>query len=111
MQPVTLFALLCIPMRLFIAWYSTRVPNLQLYGLVLLAIALSFLYLYFTGGRMQAPEAGGATWWAQYRLIIGALYLVAAIFALQGKRSLVKYPLLMDVALGVFLSARRYLNA
>jgi len=103
MNSVLLFLFACIPARLLIAWYSTKVPNLTLYGVVLLAVALSFLYLYFTNGRLQAPEAGGATWWSSYRLIIGLLYLAAAVYALQGKRSLVKYPLLIDVAFGLVI--------
>ena len=107
-KSILLFLLACIPARLLLAWYSTKVPNLMLFGLVLLAVSLSFLYLYFTGGRLQAPEAGGVTWWANYRLIIGLLYLTAAIYAIQGKRDLVKVPLLMDVALGLFLFYKRH---
>ena len=110
MNSILLFLFACIPARLFLAWYSTKVQNLTLYGLVLLGIALSFLYLYFTSSRLQAPEAGGATWWASYRLIIGLLYLAAAIYSLQGHRDLVKYPLLLDVAFGMFLFYKKRLE-
>jgi hypothetical protein len=108
MNSILLFLFACIPARLLLAWYSTKVPNLTIFGVILLAMALSFLYLYFTGSRLQAPEAGGTTWWANHRLIIGLLYLAAAIYAIQGKRDLVKYPLLIDVAFGLVLFYMRH---
>jgi len=102
-SPVLLFSLVCIPTRLLLALYSDRIPPV-----VFLLIGLSFVYLYFTNGRLSAPEAGGKTWWAQYRIIIGLLYLTAALYGFQGKMDLVKYPLLVDVAFGIFLTVRRY---
>lgn len=108
MNSILLFLFACIPARLLLAWYSTKVPNLTIFGLLLLLMALSFLYLYFTNSRLQAPEAGGATWWANYRLIIGLLYLAAAVYALQGKRDLVKYPLLIDVLFGLYIFYKRH---
>jgi hypothetical protein len=68
-------------------------------GLVLLFQALGFLYLYFTNTRLDAPEAGGHTWWASLRLLHGMLYLCAAIYASQGKQAWV--PLLIDVGVGL----------
>jgi xanthine/uracil permease len=108
MNSILLFLFACIPARLLLAWYSTKIPSLTLYGAVMLVMSLSFLYLYFTGSRLQAPEAGGATWWANYRLIIGLLYLAAAIYSFQGKRDLVKYPLLLDIVFGLFLFYKRH---
>ena len=101
-----LFLLACIPSRLLLAWASTKIPKkyLILFGLVLLTMALSFLWLYFTGGRLSAPEAGGKTWWAQYRLIIGLLYMAAAIYALQGRQELVWIPIIIDLVFGVILT-------
>jgi len=64
-------------------------------------MGLSFILIYFTNSRLNAPEAGGKTWWAQYRLIIGALYIAAAIYAFQGKRNLVVLPLAMDIIFGL----------
>jgi xanthine/uracil permease len=79
-------------------------PDLLVYhGVLLLAISLSFLWLYFTNGRMNAPEAGGFTWWSKYRLIHGMLYLTAAIYAFQ-KNNLAYIPLLIDVILGFILA-------
>lgn len=108
MNSIILFLFACIPARLLLAWYSTKVPNLTIFGVLLLLMALSFLYLYFTKSRLQAPEAGGATWWANYRLIIGLLYLAAAVYALQGKRDLVKYPIIIDVLFGLYIFYKRH---
>ena len=41
-------------------------------------------YLYFTNTRLNAPEGGGVTWWAKYRLIHAMLYITAAIYIAQG---------------------------
>jgi len=110
MNSILLFLLACIPARLLLAWSSTKVPPkyLSIFGALLLAMALSFLYLYFTGGRSQAPEAGGVTWWAHFRLIIGLLYLAAAIYAFQGKRNLIWIPLVMDVVFGLIIFYLRH---
>lgn len=101
-RSIVLFLLACVPIRLLLVWGSTKVPLVPL-AIVLLVMSLSFLYLYFTNGRQQAPEAGGVTWWANYRLIIGLLYLAAAIYAFQGRRDLVWIPLLIDVMFGIVL--------
>lgn len=100
----------CIPLRLFIAWSSTKIPirYLPFFATALLSVAIGFLYLYFTGGRMQAPEAGGATWWAPYRLIIGLLWLAAAIYAFLGRTDLVWIPLIIDVLFGLVIFYRRH---
>lgn len=98
-----LFIFGCIPVRIFLAYISTKVPNLPLFGCLLLAISLSFLILYFTNTRLHAPEAGGTTWWHKFRIIHGMLYLTAAIYAFQGKQDLVWIPLAIDVILGLVL--------
>jgi hypothetical protein len=110
MNSVALFLLLCIPARLLIAWGAAKVPGkyMMMYALGLLAIALGFLYLYFTKGRQMAPEAGGATWWASYRLIIGLLYLAAAIYLFQGKQDVAWIPLVIDVMLGLVIFSKKH---
>jgi hypothetical protein len=99
------FILLCIPARLLIAWGSKNVPKeyLKLYSLGLLGIAFSFLYLFFTNGRLIAPEAGGNVWWKDYRLIIGTLYLISAVYGFKGRQDLIWIPLIMDLFLGILL--------
>ena len=96
-----LFLLGCIPARLLLVYLSTKIPNDKLFGFLLLSISISFLYLYFTNGRMNAPEAGGTTWWSPLRLVHGLLYLAAAIYSFQGK-NIVWVPLLIDVIFGFF---------
>jgi len=111
MNSVALFIFACIPMRLFLAWVSTKIPSryLGIFATILLMMSLSFLYLYFTNGRTMAPEAGGVTWWANYRLIIGLLYLAAAIYAFQRRRDLIWIPLLIDVIFGMIIFAKKHI--
>ncbi len=101
--------MLCIPARLLIAWGAANVPSkyMMLYAIALLAIAIGFLYLYFTNGRQMAPEAGGVTWWANYRLIIGLLYLASAVYLFQGKQDVAWIPLVIDVLFGLGLYTQR----
>lgn len=104
------FLLLCIPARILLALASQVVPDkyLSLYGLLLLAIGISFMVLFFTNSRLNAPEAGGKTWWAPYRPIIGSFYILAAFFAFQGRRDLVLVPLAMDLIFGIIIVSLRY---
>lgn len=110
MNSIALFLGLCIPSRLFIAWLSTRLPLylMPFFATALLLVALAFFYLYFSNSRLQAPEANGTTWWASYRLLIGALWFTAAIYAFQRRRDLVWIPLVMDVALGLAIFYQRH---
>lgn len=110
MSPLA-FILGCIPVRLFLAYISTTsYVNLDLFGGVLLAISLGFIWLYFTGKRMDAPEAGGKTWWSDYRVIHGLFYLMAAIYAFQHRQDLIWIPLVMDVIFGIVLFFIKRLN-
>jgi len=97
-----LFLLACIPARLIVAFLPLYIdPSyLPYYGLLLLLPTLGFLYLYFTNLRLNAIEGGGHTWWADYRLLHGILYLCASIYALQEK-ILAWVPLTIDVVLGL----------
>jgi hypothetical protein len=52
--------------------------------------------------RQNAFEAGGITWWANYRIIHGLLYLIAAIYAFNKYRS-AWIPLTLDVLIGLSL--------
>jgi len=55
----------------------------------------------------MAPEGGGVTWWANYRLIHGLLYLCASIYLFQ-KQRLAWIPLTMDVLLGLIIFISRH---
>jgi hypothetical protein len=103
MNNILLFLLVCIPLRSFFAFSSQLVPKeyLKYFGMLLLILALSFFYLFISNQRLDAPEAGGKTWWAPLRLIIGSFYLVAAIYAFMGRQDLVWVPMSMDVLFGL----------
>ena len=118
MNSQLLFLLMCIPTRIIFA----LLPNYDLVkrlnfninpklfytivGLVFLAISIGFLYLYFTNKRLNAPEAGGRTWWHNLRLLHGLLYLCASLYILWNvndleKIKLASLPLTIDVLVGL----------
>ena len=101
MNSALLFLFGCIPVRILLVYISTIIPldKLKFFGVPLLLVSLGFLYLYFTNGRLNAPEAGGVTWWSNIRIIHGLLYLAASIYAFQGK-PFVWIPLSLDLIFG-----------
>ena len=106
MNSAKLFLLGCLPTRFLLALTAKRLvgPKLRALGYVLLAIGLTFLWLYFKNARLRAFEAaGGLTWWAPFRLLHGALYLASAVYALQMKGALAWIPLAIDLVLAVGL--------
>ena len=117
MNSQLLFLTMCIPLRVIFA----LLPNYNLlkkiglnfnpkifyvfFGLILLIISIGFIYLYFTNKRLNAPEAGGKTWWHDLRLLHGMLYLCASIYILWNINDLkmIRYaslPLMIDVVIG-----------
>ncbi|NDH07855.1 hypothetical protein EBX93_18395 [bacterium] len=103
-KKILLFMCFCIPLRFILAMTPSLLDEkyLPYLGLLLLAISMGFLYLFFFNGRMNAPEAGGNTWWHDYRLIHGLLYLCASIYAFK-KNNKASIPLLIDVMFGMVL--------
>jgi len=101
---IIFFLIGCIGIRLILAVIPLYLSKkwLPYFGIIILIIALSFLYLYFTNGRLKAPEGGGETWWAKFRLIHGLLYSTAAIYLFQKER-IASIPLFIDVILGLTL--------
>ena len=99
-----LFLGVCVPLRLGMAYLPIVLARsyLQTYGAVTAAMATGTLYLALTEGRMQAPEGGGVTWWAPYRLLHGMLLLTAAIYLLRKDRA-ASAALLLDAMLGALL--------
>lgn len=103
-ESILYFLLGCMPIRILLTLLPIYISDTMLfyYGLVLSVIAGSFLYLYFTSSRLNAFEAGGSTWWANFRLLHGLLYLAASIYAVQGL-SIAWLPLFIDTLLGFAL--------
>ena len=98
------FLLGCIPTRIILAIIPIYLDKkyLQLYGIVLSLIMISFFYLYFNNLRLNAPEGGGNTWWADFRLMHATLYMCAVIYLIQRNR-IAWIPLMIDVLLGLIL--------
>ena len=110
-----LFLGLCIPMRTFIAvlpQFNNKLTKLfrsakyvkvfyTLMSIVLLCIAMGFLYLYFTNSRLEAPESGGKTWWHNLRFIHGLLYLYSGVMLLMGNKTQSSIALGVDVVIGL----------
>ena len=118
MNSQLLFLTMCIPTRIIFAllpnYNLVKKLNLNvnpklfytIVGLVFLAIAIGFLYLYFTNERLNASEAGGYTWWHNLRLLHGLLYLCASLYILWNvndleKIKLASLPLAIDVLVGL----------
>ena len=112
MNSILAFLFLCIPARILLAWGSQIVPDeyLVYYGILLGLIGLSFLYLFITNSRLSAPEAGGKTWWSQFRILIGFFYITAAVYAFQGKRNLIWIPLAIDIVFGLIIFGIQHLK-
>ena len=98
------FLLLCIPLRIILAIIPIYLDkkHFQLYGILLSLIMINLFYLYFNNLRLNAPEGGGTTWWADFRLLHASLYMCAVIYAFQRKR-ITWVPLIADVLLGIVL--------
>ena len=75
---------------------------------LLLYLGASQLYLYVTGGRMDATEGGGVTWWAPARGLFGAVFIAAAAVAYRGPTDGWRFLPLADPLLGaaVWLALR-----
>jgi hypothetical protein len=103
-ESILYFLLGCIPTRVIISLLPLYLPIewLPSYSILLIIIASSFLFLYFSNMRQHAAEGGGNTWWANYRIIHGILYLIAGTYAFNKNRS-AWIPLSIDTILGLIL--------
>ena len=102
-----LFILGCIPARLGLAYAASKnlfSPWLQTMFIV---IGLGFLSLYATNSRLNAPEGGGVTWWAPYRVVHGLLYLAAAALLHLGKPADAGRVVFIDTLLGLLIALYR----
>lgn len=113
MNSKLLFIFGCIPVRLLLAYLPQIIPMnyLPLLGLLISFMAIGMLFLFFTNSRLNAMEAGGKTWWKNYRLLHGMLLLTAAFYLFR-KQRIASIPLFLDVAIGtiLFLDYRKYLK-
>ena len=111
-ETIVAFVFGCLTSRIALAGLPLVLPKkwLPLYGIPVLAMGIGFLYLFFSEGRLKAPEGGGKTWWASFRLVHGALYLAASVFLFRGDRRSA-LPLSIDVILGAGLfTVHRLMN-
>lgn len=108
-QRILYYLLGCIGVRSILAVSPIYIPEnmLPILGIITITIGTSFLFLYFTNGRMNAPEGGGVTWWAKYRLIHGLLYVTASIYLFQKQRT-AWIPLTIDLLLGLVVFLFKY---
>ena len=96
------FLLGCIPARLALAvapLYLSAASYVPL-AIATAAMATGFLYLFVSGGRRTAAEAGGKVWWTGLRLYHGLSYACASIYLFMGSR-LAAIPLMADTATGL----------
>ena len=102
-----LFILGCIPTRLGLAYAASKnlfSPWLQT---MFFLIGLGFLSLYATNSRLNAPEGGGVTWWAPYRVVHGLLYLAAAAMLYLNKPADAGRIVFIDTLLGLLIALYR----
>lgn len=103
-KSINFFLFGCMPTRILLSILPIYINKnlLFYYGIVLFIISLSFLYLYFSNLRLNAFEAGGFTWWANFRIIHGLLYMTGAIYSFQGL-SIAWIPITLDTIFGLIL--------
>ena len=98
------FVLLCIPVRLLLSAVPLYLKSsyLPYFGLVIGIMGGNMLFLFLNNMRMNAYEGGGKTWWANYRLLHGLLYVVASALAFKQENT-AWIPLFIDALIGLIL--------
>lgn len=94
---------MCIPVRIYIASYAKTATNknLKLLGYLMLAIGVSFMYLYATGKRKVGIETqGDVIWWNNLRPLHGLLNMLFAYYAINGNNKAYEF-LYFDIAVGL----------
>lgn len=104
-----LFLLVCIPVRLLMAYGVQQAVKLNkankwIAAAALLVPAIGFLTIYFKGLRKHPTETfgcnQGAVWWNDLRPVHGLLYATAAVLVLK-ESEFAHYPLYLDVLIGI----------
>ena len=105
LQIIALFLLVCIPIRLFIAYCAimvqkdNKLKNLKYFlAGFCLVIGLSFIYQYFKGNMIGG--FGGSVWWGNLRILQALNYLAYVIMS-YNDISYAYFPLLIDVMIGL----------
>ena len=107
---IFLFLFLCIPTRLLITYLAYILDDKYkiYFASIIGIISFIFLILYFMNWRLKAFEGGNNTWWHEFRLIHGILFLCAFIYITQNS----KYswvPLFIDSIIGLILFIIKHL--
>jgi len=101
-----LFLGVCIPLRFGLSYLAYNLDDYykKILGIFFGIIGCSFLVLYFFNLRLNAPEGGNLTWWKDFRLIHGFLYISSFIYSIKNP-NIMWIPILIDTffGLGLFL--------
>ena len=104
MDTKLLFLFGCIGTRLLFAYLAKigSKPILTYMGYIAILVGIGFLTIYFTKIRNTGVGAfGEKIWWNDLRPIHGTLYLLFALYAIQGKQNIAWKMLLADAIIGL----------
>ena len=102
---IMLFLIACIGARLLFSYIASFVEGVwaQLFALVLGAIGIGFLVIYFGGLRKTGAEAGGTIWWNHMRPFHGIMYTLAAILVWFGWNMIASNLIFIDTIAGLIV--------
>ena len=112
-KSLALFLLVCIPLRILLA-YLAKVGSmrvLQLIGLFTITMSFGFMYIYITGTRQTGAEVfGGKIWWNDFRPVHAFIYAYFAWMVFVSQNYDDAWILLaLDVVVGLFASFTHYM--
>lgn len=100
-----LFFLICIPVRVLLAFITAQCKGVRLLSICLLSIATGFFVHLLKDVDIGA--FGGVAWWKNYRLFHILTYSLAAVL-LHVKCEYAYIPLVLDVLFGIALGISNY---
>lgn len=108
---VCLFFLICIPIRLLLAYIIYRVnpEHLKYVGYITTIIAGLFIisYINFNPVKKNKGAFGGKIWWNDMRAVHGCIYLLFSLFAIKKNINAWKI-LIADVIVGIIAFLFQY---
>ena len=112
-KSLALFLLVCIPLRILLA-YLAKVGSmrvLQLIGLFAITMSIGFMYIYITGTRQTGAEVfEGKIWWNDFRPVHAFIYAYFAWMVFVSQNYDDAWILLaLDVVVGLFASFTHYI--